>query len=313
MNTQHRNTTNNNYTEFSNPLNSNQKTFLGKKLRVSEEAQKVIRNLSGPNKIKLNNNLNQIVTDVVNHSLYSDKVIYLELASSYLKIQVENTQSPYIGTITQAKVIEKPKPLSSISNETKSLEDCKIQITRGLSSEIAKTGYQFEKVLVPNVFTARELVNIQTLRMREHVKNWQLAGHTNRQWADVCYGAKPGIFNNGSGDEIIALSAIFGISEQTNIMSKTYFSSMRQTDIKKILHRYAVIFGHPFYERSGGTLDNIQNQLEEGAPDRNNTIRKYANQAFKYNTDVVIHVDSDLNIHKFFRNGHYRFINCSSL
>lgn len=307
------------YSDFQSPVNSGQKTFLGKKLKISSDAQSTIDQLSRHEQLKFHNRLNKLVAEVIRHRLHQQKSIYIDLSGSFLKISFSRANAPYTATINKARIIQKPKALRAAPSEEKALNDCKIRTTRGLVRQIANTDYRFEKVLEPNIFTARELVNIQTLRMREHVNHWQVTagidtegkGHTNTQWADVCYGAKDGFLGVGQGDEVIALSAIFGISKQTGIMHKSYFSAMKQTAIKTILHRYAVIFGHP--NMNAPEMEKIQNQLEEGAASRENTIRQYIQQTHKYHADVVIHVDSNLNVHKFFRNGIYKFINCENV
>ncbi|WP_223669428.1 hypothetical protein [Kangiella shandongensis] len=294
-------------TDFRSPINSNQKAFLGKELKISHKAEQTIKQLPHHEQLKLHNKLNTLVTDIVNHKLHSNKHIYFELPHSFLKFSVGQASAPYIGTITHAKVIKKLRPLKPKAAKKSHPLNCGIRTARGLAKEIVNTHYEFEKIIKPNIYTAEELVDMQVRRMREHVKSWQIAGQTSTQWADVCFGAKPGFLNIGTGDEIIALSAIFPISERTKIMHKSYFSAMRQTSIKKILHRYAVIFGYP------DTNDKkLQKSLSNTNPYKKDNIKEYSISNIRFNSDVVIKIDNELNIHKFYRNGEYAFVDCSN-
>lgn len=259
--------------------------------------------------------------EAINSKLRSGETVYFELSGSFLKLTLDSSRPPYVGTITQAEVISKPRPLLLKDPKKSHPLNCGARVLRGLAKEVAKTPYYLEKILDPNIFTAEQLVDIQVRRFRAHMADKRETramdidgvGYTNRLWAEVVYGAKPGwLFGVGTGDEVIALTGIFGISEQTGMMSKTYFGSTKQTSIKKNLHRYAIIQGFPHFDKSRGAIENIQVQLEDNAVYREKTIKGYVALTQKYNTDVMIYIDSDLNIHKFYRDGQYQFVDCNN-
>ncbi|WP_223670354.1 hypothetical protein [Kangiella shandongensis] len=243
------NNANQEYVDFVSPVDPSNKTFLGKKLRISKQAKNTLKWLPSDEQRKLHNKLNKVVVEAINYNQHNSKKIYFELPFAFIKLSIDKSRPPYVGTITQADIIEKPKPLRPKPQDKSHPLNCGTRTARGIAKNIIETHYEFEKLLEPNLFSAEELVDMQVRRMREHLKFCQRSNYQNKQWADVCYGAKPGILNNGSGDEVIALSAIFGISDQTKIMSKTYFSAVSQTSVKKILHRYAVVIGTPFYDQ----------------------------------------------------------------
>lgn len=304
-------------TNFVNPINSQQKAFLGKKFKVSTDARATIDKLPRNEKLKLSNNINRLATEITTQKLHRDKSIYFKLSNNYLKLTVESSNPPYLGTIKQAKVIAKPKPLRPKPTEKSHPLNCGIRNLRGLAKELVNTPYHTEKVVKPNLFTAEQLVDIQVRRMRKRIQELQSTrktdpkktGHNNTQWAEVTYGAEPFFLGLGTGEEMITLSGIYGVSGQTGELSKTFFGSTKQSKISKTLHNYAVILGHPLFDKSVREK-NIQLVVSDTNLNRAKAIKHICDFNYRYQSDVIIQVDSDLNIHKFFRNGQYQFVEC---
>ena len=82
--------------------------------------------------------------------------------------------------------------------------------------------------------------------------------------------------------------------------------------MKKILHRYAVIFGIPFYDPQRKER-NIQDVVQDMNIHKKADIKILTNMNYNYKSDVIIIVGSDLNMYKFYKDGSYQFIECSNL
>lgn len=287
--------------DFANPLNHRQTTFNGKKLKITKEAAKTISSFGGVNKLKLRNQIDYLITDITKYKLHSSQNIYLDFGNTYFKVSVSSHKAPYIATIETVELIKKPQPLRPRENTEANFQSCSARASRGIAREIVQSRYSSEKIIKNNVFTAEDLVNIQTLRMKEHVRTWRAAKHTASQWCDVCYG----------GNEVIGLSAMFPITEQTKTLTKTAFGYLGMSGLGEVLHRYAMIFGHPYTWVNSKRI-NISQALsgELYGADKNKLVNDICSNNQFYSSDLIIHIDSELNIHQFYKNGHYQLIEC---
>ena len=285
--------------DFANPLNHRQTTFNGKKLKITKEAAKTISNFGGVNKLKLRNQIDYLITDITKYKLHSNQNIYLDFGDTYFKVSVSSHKAPYIATIETVELIKKPQPIRPKENTEANFQSCSARASRGIARDIVLSRYSSEKIIKNNIFTAEDLVNIQTLRMKQHVAAWQAAGQVAQQGCEVSYG--------GSGE--IALSAIFPISEQTKLLSKTSFAYLGMSQQHQILHRYAVIFGHPnSWKTESG--QNIAKLIQLSPQVRQEVIKNMGSEQLRHNPDIIIHVDPELNIHQFYKDGTYQFIEC---
>lgn len=285
--------------DFANPLNHRQTTFNGKKLKITKEAAKTISSFGGVNKLKLRDQIEYLITDISKYKLHNNQNIYLDFGDTYFKVSVSSHKAPYIATIETVELIKKPQPLRPRENTESNFQSCSARASRGIAREIVLSRYTSEKIIKNNVFTAEDLVNIQTLRMKQHVRAWRAAGQVATQWCEVCYGGKG----------FIGLSAMFPVSDQSNILTKTSFGYLAMSSIGEVLHSYALIFGHPgtWSAREGEEIDKA---LHGSTYTKDSLIKQFTSNCHKYNTDMIVHVDRSLNIHQFYRNGQYKFIEC---
>lgn len=285
--------------DFANPLNHRQTTFNGKKLKITKEAAKTISNFGGVNKLKLRNQIDYLITDITKYKLHSNQNIYLDFGDTYFKVSVSSHKAPYIATIETVELFKKPQPLRPRENTDANFQSCSARASRGIAREIVLSRYSSEKIIKNNIFTAEDLVNIQTLRMKQHVAAWQAAGQVAQQWCEVSYGDKG----------YTGLSAMFPITEQTNLLTKTAFGYLGMSSLGKVLHKYALIFGHPGQWKAEGGVE-IDSRIMSSNHSKGQIIQQVSEHCRRYNCDLIVHIDPTRNIHQFYKNGTYRYISC---
>lgn len=206
--------------------------------------------------------------------------------------------------IESAVEIEKPKPLLPSSSSAS------YRINQYPKTEYKKRILRLhdtdEFIIKNDEISVRDAVDLQTLRVREHTNLMNLSGISNRHWADVVYGLNDRPFPSDWFDyEALFLSAIFPIFS-TNILAKNYYGAGFKTSVDKVLRNHAIIIGHP------GEDDKVlQQELGPNAYPRDQYLKKYFDDVQRWNTDVVIRIDNEMNVHRFYRNGKYEFIELS--
>lgn len=290
----------NTYSSLENPSFSSHKTFLGGKIIISESAQQVINKLPSFSKKILGNNLNQLATQAIPQIGFSAH--YIDLMRSVLQLKLSKNNPRKTLQIESAVEIEKPKPLLPSSSSAS------YRINQYPKTEYKKRILRLhdtdEYIIKNNEISVRDAVDLQTLRVREYTRLMQGGGHNNKFWADVIYGVNSRL--GGLLDyQALFLSAIFPIFS-TNVMAKNYYGSGFKTSVDKVLRNHAIIIGYP-----NESDKSLQKQLEPDAYLRNRYIKEYTKKVLHLNTDMIVRIDSDMNIHRFYRNGKYEFIELS--
>lgn len=282
------------------PIFSDQKSFLGKTIQINENVDALINALPKADKYRLHNQLGRLVSQGL--PLYRQKKIFIELFNSTLMLKLVASKSSDV-VLQEARLMSQPRPMDI----RQSKNDCGIR--RGSEFERAVLGapYTKEIPIESKSVSPEQAVELQIKRLRERVRLQQLANRTDFQWADVVYAAWDTSILYWER-ELIVLSALYHQIGQTNTMHRSEFGYTSGSNIEKVLHRYALILGYPDPKDR-----RLQQQFAPDNPYRERYLEAElkSNKKYRYNPEVVVRIDSDLNIHKFYKNGNYEFVDCS--
>lgn len=287
---------------LTSPIFSHQKSFFGKTILAHQSVGSLIEALPQADKYRLHNQLGRLV----NQSLpfYKEKKLFVNLFHSTMMMKLSASAKSSEVVMHDVKIIPPAKPMGFKHGGAK---DCGVRQGTELERKIMATPYTKEVPIHSKHITAAQAVELQIRRLRERVRIQQLARRTEFQWADVVYGAwDPSIFHIEK--EIIVLSGLYHQTGQTNTMHRSEFGYTSGSNIEKVLHRYALILGYPDPKDR-----RLQQQFASDNPYRERYLEAElkGNKKYRYDPEVVVRIDSDLNIHKFYKNGSYEFVDCT--
>lgn len=295
-----RNTEQTNYQKLHQTGITPQQGLHGQRIMISQNAKEAINKLPSFSKTTLTNKLGRLATRNIPQVGLSTH--YIELMRSFLQLKLSKNNPTKVLQIESAKEIEKPKPLLPSTNS----EPYRINQypKTEYKKRILRTHHKDEFIIKNNEISVREAVDLQTLRVREYTNLMKQGEHTNHFWADVIYGINDRPFD-WLDYEALFLSAIFPVYS-TKVLAKNYYGAGFKTSVDKVLRNHAIIIGHP-----GLDDKTLQKELGPNAYPRDQYLKKYFDDVQRWNTDVVIRIDNEMNIHRFYRNGKYEFIELS--